>query len=46
VPKIDIGESRDRGKCFGGDRRKQTELTRREIEMEKRIQCGEASESI
>jgi len=35
VPKIDIGESRDREKCFGGERRRQTEVGRREIEMVK-----------
>jgi hypothetical protein len=46
VPKIDIGESRDREKClesrdrekcFGGERRRQTEVGRREIEMVKRM---------
>jgi len=43
VPKIDIGESRDREKCFGGERRRQTEVGRREIEMVK--QWAETRES-
>jgi len=33
LPRIDIGESRDREKCLGGERRRQTDVDRTEIEM-------------
>jgi len=33
LPRIDIGESRDREKCLGGERRRQTDVGRTEIEM-------------
>jgi len=33
LPKIDIEESRDREKCLGGERRRQTDVGRTEIEM-------------